>query len=165
MRKAKNYENFTCKLDKKVSDILTQLSEDTSLSKTVIVEKAIKNYADNYQAENGKSQKVITEPALNMITNNVNLMKISKVLNTRNDIKVHPIQNPDTGVLTGLSYIHPTGEEVLLDTNYIGMFSFTGYKVVVKTWGKEEVCLDNGSVEEAAEKFWKLIDALNNKKQ
>lgn len=49
MRKAKDFEYFSCKLDKKVAEILAKMSEETGLPKTVAVERAIKAYYDHYK--------------------------------------------------------------------------------------------------------------------
>lgn len=49
MRKAKEFEYFSCKLDKNVAEILTKLAEETGLSKTTAVEQAIKAYYDHFK--------------------------------------------------------------------------------------------------------------------
>lgn len=49
MRKAKDFEYFSCKLDKNVAEILTKLSEETGLPKTTAVERAIKAYYQHYK--------------------------------------------------------------------------------------------------------------------
>ena len=49
MRKAKEFECFSCKMDKDISKMLTEITEETRLSKTAVVEKAIKTYYDNFK--------------------------------------------------------------------------------------------------------------------
>lgn len=49
MRKAKEFEYFSCKLDKNVAEMLTKLAEETGLSKTTAVERAIKAYYDHFK--------------------------------------------------------------------------------------------------------------------
>lgn len=49
MRKAKEFEYFSCKLDKNVAEILTKLAEETGLPKTTAVERAIKAYYEHFK--------------------------------------------------------------------------------------------------------------------
>lgn len=44
----KDYKVLNCKLDKSVADILDKFIEDTGLSKTVTVEKALKAFIEQY---------------------------------------------------------------------------------------------------------------------
>ena len=49
MRKAKEFEYLSCKLDKSVAEILTKLAEETGLPKTTAVERAIKAYYEHFK--------------------------------------------------------------------------------------------------------------------
>ena len=49
MRQTKEYEVLNCKLDKKIADKLTKYCEDTRLSKTATVERALEEYLKKYQ--------------------------------------------------------------------------------------------------------------------
>lgn len=42
-------KNLNCKIDKSVSDMLEKFIEDTGLSKTATVEKALKMYIEQYK--------------------------------------------------------------------------------------------------------------------
>lgn len=42
-------KNLNCKIDKSVSDMLESFIEDTGLSKTVTVEKALQMYIEQYR--------------------------------------------------------------------------------------------------------------------
>lgn len=53
MRTKKEYEILHCKLKKEISKLLTELCEETGLSKTVAVEHAIQMYYKYYK-ETGK---------------------------------------------------------------------------------------------------------------
>ena len=48
-RASKEYKNLNCKVDKEVSDKLENFIEDTGLSKTATVEKALKMYIEHYK--------------------------------------------------------------------------------------------------------------------
>ena len=52
--KIKEYDLFQCKLDKKISKALTEFCDETKLTKTAAVEKAI----DKYLAEYKKTGKI-----------------------------------------------------------------------------------------------------------
>ena len=45
----KDYKLLNCKLEKPIADQLEQFSEETGLSKTVAVERALKAYFLNYK--------------------------------------------------------------------------------------------------------------------
>lgn len=49
MRKSKDFEYFSCKLDKSVSQMLEKISMETGLSKTTAVERAVKAYYEQYK--------------------------------------------------------------------------------------------------------------------
>ena len=48
-RQGKDSKNLNCKVDKKVSDLLEKFIEDTGLSKTATVEKALRMYIEHYK--------------------------------------------------------------------------------------------------------------------
>ena len=48
-RQAKDFKNLNCKVDKEVSDLLEKFIEDTRLSKTAKVKKALKMYIEHYK--------------------------------------------------------------------------------------------------------------------
>lgn len=58
MRQAKEYEVLNCKLDKLISDKLTKYCEDTRLSKTATVERALDEYLKKYYNERKQTGKV-----------------------------------------------------------------------------------------------------------
>ena len=45
----KDYKLLNCKLEKPIADMLDKFIEDTGLSKTVTVEKALKAYLEQYE--------------------------------------------------------------------------------------------------------------------
>jgi predicted transcriptional regulator len=47
-REKKNYESLNCKLDKEIAEMLSRFCEETGLSKTVTVERAVKMYVERY---------------------------------------------------------------------------------------------------------------------
>ena len=47
-RQAKDFKNLNCKVDIKVSNELEKFIEETNLSKTAIVEKALMMYIEHY---------------------------------------------------------------------------------------------------------------------
>lgn len=47
-RKPKKYKYLNCKLDKTVSEKLEKFAEETGLSKTATIEKALRMYLENY---------------------------------------------------------------------------------------------------------------------
>ena len=47
-QKSKEFKNLNCKVDIKVSDELEKFIEETKLSKTATVEKALKMYIEHY---------------------------------------------------------------------------------------------------------------------
>jgi hypothetical protein len=47
-REKKNYESLNCKLDKEISQTLVKFCEETGLTKTAAVERAIKMYIAHY---------------------------------------------------------------------------------------------------------------------
>ena len=49
MKKIKDYEPFSCKLDKNISEKLQKFCNDTGLSKTKTVEKALEKYITDYR--------------------------------------------------------------------------------------------------------------------
>ena len=49
MRKPKESENFTCRMEKETMKLLNQVSEETGLTKTVIVEKGILLFYERYK--------------------------------------------------------------------------------------------------------------------
>ena len=49
MRKTKEYEVLTIKLEKKISDDMVKLCEETRLTKTAAVEKALEKYIAEYK--------------------------------------------------------------------------------------------------------------------
>ena len=49
MRKPKDSENFTCRMDRETKEILNKMSDETGHTKTVIVEKAIKVLHETYK--------------------------------------------------------------------------------------------------------------------
>ena len=48
-QKTKEFKNLNCKVDIKVSDELEKFIEETKLSKTAIVEKALMMYIEHYK--------------------------------------------------------------------------------------------------------------------
>ncbi len=48
-RASKEYKNLNCKIDKEVSDKLEKFIEETKLSKTATVEKALMMYIEHYK--------------------------------------------------------------------------------------------------------------------
>lgn len=48
-KQKKEYDTINCKIDKSVSDMLKSFVEETGLSKTVTVEKALKQYIQKYK--------------------------------------------------------------------------------------------------------------------
>lgn len=53
-RTRKDAEMLHCRLDKKISDALTKLCNETGLTKTMAVERVLKTYVDTYK-KSGKS--------------------------------------------------------------------------------------------------------------
>lgn len=49
MRQQKKSEHLNCKLDKDVADKLAKICEETGLSKTATVERALRLYYDTYR--------------------------------------------------------------------------------------------------------------------
>ena len=49
MKKTKDFEYFSCKLNKETSEKLQKFCEDTGLSKTKAVEKALEKYIADYR--------------------------------------------------------------------------------------------------------------------
>lgn len=47
----KEWEYFSCKLDKEVAESLNRFCKDTGLSKTKAVEKALQQYIETYYKE------------------------------------------------------------------------------------------------------------------
>ena len=47
-QKSKEFKNLNCKIDKEVSDLLEKFIEETKLSKTATVEKALMMYIEHY---------------------------------------------------------------------------------------------------------------------
>lgn len=45
----KNYEHFSCRLDKRAMEQLNEISTDVGLTKTKIIEKAIGRYYEEYK--------------------------------------------------------------------------------------------------------------------
>ncbi len=52
--KSKEYDLFQCKLDKKISQALTEFCEETGRTKTSAVERALVKYLEEYK-KSGKS--------------------------------------------------------------------------------------------------------------
>lgn len=49
-RANKEYQNLNCKIDISVSDKLKQFTEDTRMSKTATVERALTEFIDRYNS-------------------------------------------------------------------------------------------------------------------
>ena len=47
-RQAKDFKNLNCKVDKEVSDLLEKFIEDTKMSKTATVERALTKFIEKY---------------------------------------------------------------------------------------------------------------------
>lgn len=45
----KDFKLLNCKIEKEIADMLNQFSEETGLSKTVTVERALKAYIEKYK--------------------------------------------------------------------------------------------------------------------
>ena len=60
-RASKEYKNLNCKIDKEVSDKLEKFIEETKLSKTATVEKALMMYIEHYK-KTGKYQQQKRQP-------------------------------------------------------------------------------------------------------
>lgn len=52
-RKPKDYDTFSCRLEKDKSNKLTEINEETGVPKTIIIERAIELYYRTYK-ETGK---------------------------------------------------------------------------------------------------------------
>lgn len=49
MKKQKEFEHFSCKLEKTAAKMLEQINEETGLPKTTIAERAIREYFEKYK--------------------------------------------------------------------------------------------------------------------
>ncbi len=54
-RKKKEYANVGIKMEKSVSDKLDKYCEDTGMSKTAVIERAVKNYIESIDLIKSKS--------------------------------------------------------------------------------------------------------------
>ena len=48
-KEPKNYEHFSCRMDRKAMEQLDEISMDVGLTKTKIIEKAIGRYYEEYK--------------------------------------------------------------------------------------------------------------------
>ncbi len=49
MREAKDFINFSCKLERDAAEMLAELSKETGLPKTTAIERAIREYYKKYK--------------------------------------------------------------------------------------------------------------------